>query len=56
VIDPDDLTDLDLPALLSIGLTEAEGRAVLQGQPQLHRDELADRLEMHRRELEGRLA
>ena len=43
---------LDLPALLDLDLTEDEARAVLQGQPQLHRGELADRLEMFRRERE----
>ncbi len=44
---------LDAPALRDLDLTKAETRAVLCGQHQLHRDELADRLEMFRREREG---
>ncbi len=54
--DPAHLPDyLALPDLLDLGLTEAEARAVLAGQPQLHIEDLADRLEMYRREQEGRL-
>ena len=40
---------LNLPALLELGLSEAEARAMLEGQPQLHAEELADRLELYRR-------
>ncbi len=35
--------------LLALDLTEDEALAVLQGQAQAHRDEIADRLAMYRR-------
>jgi hypothetical protein len=47
----DSLPDyLALPDLLALGLSEDTVRAVLRGEPQLHRDELADRLALVQRE------
>jgi hypothetical protein len=36
--------------LLTLDLTEAEARAVLADQPQVHQDEVGDRLTLHRQE------
>jgi hypothetical protein len=47
---------LSFEDLLALDLTEDEARAVLAGQPQIHRDELADRLLLHRQERSRRLS
>jgi hypothetical protein len=40
---------LALDDLLALDLTDDEALAVLQGQPQAHRDEIVDRLALYRR-------
>jgi hypothetical protein len=43
---------LSFEDLLALDLTEAEARAVLAGQPQVHRDEIENRLTLHRQQEE----
>jgi hypothetical protein len=40
--------------LLTLDLTEDEAQAVLAGQPQVHRDEVEDRLTLYRQEQDRR--